>query len=212
MNFDTFNLNEYRALIFDFDGVLVDTVEMAAQVVRGVATQFGIRLSETASADFSRLSYHGIASALTGMSSVDIPEETVYDTVCGYMAEMYGSKAVIAIDTAEFIKIARERGKLLAIATSNTMKNVCSVLDNSGMSSCFAGIFCPPDRFRSKPDPYVYKELLRSLGLAASECLAFEDDPAGVMSASAAGITVLRKNGEGIPDFFSFDELIGYWI
>ena len=95
---------------------------------------------------------------------------------------------------AELMDDCRRRGLRMAIATTTSRANVDALLRaqlGARWATAFDAVVCGEDVARKKPDPSVYVQALRGLGVDSAQALAIEDSPAGVAAARGAGIATL---------------------
>ena len=190
------------AVIFDFDGVIVDTEPLHCQAFRKVLEPLGIgfnwqeykdRYMGLDDRDAFREAFraHGRVldeEALGGLLSAKsaVFQEGIRDGVRAYPG---------AISLVESL---HARGLPLAINTGALRSDIAPILSRLGISRCFPLAVTADDVRRSKPDPESYRLAFTRLRDAypsrvrsAGACLAIEDTPAGVRSAKRAGIKVL---------------------
>jgi HAD superfamily hydrolase (TIGR01509 family) len=177
------------AIVFDMDGVLIDSeplwrrAEIACFGEVGVrlvdsdcrATQ-GLRIDAVVAYWFERRPWSGVSNEAMAQQIVDRVEALI-------RAEgepMPGS--------AEAIATARRLGCRLALASSSSMQLIRAVLNRFGWTEVFEILCSAEHEARGKPAPDVYVAALRALGVAPQEALAIEDSINGVRSAKSAGL------------------------
>ncbi|MAU12196.1 MAG: hypothetical protein CL607_20410 [Anaerolineaceae bacterium] len=186
------------ALIFDMDGVLVETVELHFAAWRQIAAQVGKTLEP-----------HDL-EAMRGLRRDDClrrifsPRElTTYDlnTYSAVKDELYlgalrdiEPEALITPGTVAFLEQARERGLRLGVASSSV--NTFHVLEHTQLIEHFDVIADGNTVVRSKPHPDVFLWVAGALGVPAHEAIIFEDAQAGIEAAQAIGAFVVGI-GEG---------------
>lgn len=189
-----------RAIIFDFDGVIVDSEPLIMELTQRMAEREGWALSaEEYYRHYLALDDRGIVDTL--YSSHGQPVNAAHrDELLRWKAETY-LKAIRdglpAIPGApEFVRQCAGRYPL-AIASGSLRAEVEHLLEKLALRAEFAVLSTADDCERSKPHPCSYLIALRGLqalkvfredGLQASECLAVEDAPAGIEAAHAAGM------------------------
>lgn len=179
-----------KAVIFDFDGVLVDSehanVGAAAQTFR----EFGHSLSD---AQIKRV---------PGMSSKDYiplflrelglpPElfENFNKKIWENYLALWDTDMVKPMPFAyEVVKMLGERGVVCSIATSNHMISIEKFINRFGFHDMFSRILTGEDVVNRKPHPEVYLTMKKQLGFADSEMIAVEDTGHGLASAKDAGL------------------------
>ncbi len=173
-------------VIFDMDGVLVDSAEPHFESWRRLGREYGVavgrgQFSET----FGRRNDEIIpmlfgevsASRLAVLS--DRKEEIYRDLVRFRVPAVPGA--------AELVQSLARDGIAMAIGSSGPRKNIDLVLTEMGIESLIPVVVSASDVTRGKPDPQVFHLAIERLGLPASRCIVVEDAPVGVIAAKAAG-------------------------
>lgn len=189
-----------EAVIFDLDGVLIDSEGIWAGARRQVAERAGRRWPP------------GADEALMGMSS---PEWATYmRDVVGVREQRDGiiAEVVDAVLTAYRSHLPLLPGALeavprlasrwpLGLASSSNRPVIDAVLSASGLRSCFAVTVSSEEVARGKPSPDVYLAAAAGLKIDPVLCVAIEDSSNGFRSAAAAGMLVVAAVGRGsMPD------------
>lgn len=187
-----------RAVIFDFDGVLVNSEPLHYRALRDSLTPEGIFIDST---EYLRnyVAYDDrtairIALAQHGHPSDPVRVEIVSDRKARLFAQLK-SEIPFFPGARDLVQELR-REVPLAIASGARREEVCDILDAGGLRDAFDVIVGADDVERTKPHPEPYLAALRLLqpaapGLTAGECLAIEDTPPGIAAARAAGMTVI---------------------
>ena len=192
-----------RAIIFDFDGVIVDSEGLIFNLTREMAAQEGWTVTEDEYyRDYLALDDRGIVEHL--FQTHDRPlsrerrDELVEWKFRAYQAMIRDGLPPIA-GADRFVRQCAARYPL-AIASGSLRVEIEQLLGKMDLRSCFQVLATADDCQRSKPDPEVYRLALARLNglpaftakpLQASECLAIEDAPLGVVAAQRAGIRCL---------------------
>ena len=192
-----------RAIIFDFDGVIVDSEKLIFQLTQQMAAQEGWTVSEDEYfRDYLALDDRGIIEHLylSHGRSVDVQRR---DELVRWKFEAYQEiirDGLPAMPGAvDFIKAAAARYPI-AIASGSLRVEIEHLLGRLGLRESFVALATADDCARSKPDPEVYFKALDRLRarpqferppLEAAECLAIEDAPLGVVAAQRAGMRCL---------------------
>jgi HAD superfamily hydrolase (TIGR01509 family) len=174
------------ALIFDFDGLLMDTESTQLASWQYEWQQHGLELSLDGffadhGGDVSDLRYSTLATAVG--SGYD--REASHARRIAYRDRLNEALEFSAgiedwLDTAE--------GLRLAVASSSPASWVLPLLEQSGHLARFDVVACGDEVDAHKPDPAVYRLALRRLDVVAEQAIAFEDTPHGVAAAKAAGL------------------------
>ncbi len=177
-----------RALVFDFDGLILDTEEPVYRSWLEVYEAHGeelpferwVQIVGSTTAGFHP-QHH-----LEGRLGRSLPKE-VLDRRIGRRTEMILAKEALP-GVVRHIQEARAMGLRLGVASSSTNEWVKGHLARLGILESFDCIRCRDDVANAKPEPDLYLAVLECLGVRASEAIAIEDSPNGVLAAKRAGL------------------------
>lgn len=177
-----------KALIFDFDGLLMDTETTLLESWRWEWWQHGLELDSAGffadhGGDANEPRYAALAEAVG----------PAYDRASSHAQRMaYRAALNEALEPApgivDWLDRAGELGLRLAVASSSGVHHVGAMLDRTGLRARFEVLATGDEVTAHKPDPAVYLLALDRLGLPAREAVAFEDTAHGVAAARAAGL------------------------
>ncbi len=178
-----------RGVIFDFDGLILDTEVPAFRAWQEIYARHGVSLRLETWADFvgrapETIDPYGDLERALGRP---IDRETLHAEEMASEAQLIEAEPIrpgVVVAIAE----ARRLGLALAIASSSSRDWVLGHLDRLGLGSSFNVIRCSDDVARTKPEPDLYLAALAALGLSAGEAIALEDSPHGVAAAKRAGL------------------------
>lgn len=192
-----------RAIIFDFDGIIIDSEPAIFKLTQEMAGLEGWTVSEEEYyRDYLALDDRGIIEHLYATHGRPLDPER-RDELIQWKARAYEKVMRDGLPpmpgASEFVhRVAAQYP--LAIASGSLRREIEYLLDKIGLRQKFAVLATADDCARSKPDPEVFLKALAKLqqlpvfqgaGLKASECLAIEDAPLGVDAAHAAGLKCL---------------------
>ncbi len=189
-----------KAVIFDLDGVLVDTARYHDQAWEELATGFGYALTE---ADRHALKGRSRADSLeyileqAGWEDADPAQKSRWLQAknARYLELVEGLTPQDAAEGAQDLLVQlREAGIKLALGSAS--QNATKVLSKIGMEGAFDSVVDGTRTTRSKPDPQVFEMAASDLGLDPKDCLVIEDAQAGIEAALAGGF---RTIGLGDP-------------
>jgi HAD superfamily hydrolase (TIGR01509 family) len=178
------------AVVFDLDGLLLETEEIWDEVREALAHERGGRWSESAQRDMMGMSsteWSRYMHETVGLS--ESPEE-INDLVVERMAERYRSALPLLPGAVEAVERIAARWPL-GVASSSNRGLIDLVLGLSGLAKHFRATVSSEEVPRGKPAPDVYLEAARRLGVEPSRAAAVEDSEAGIRSAAAAGMRVI---------------------
>jgi beta-phosphoglucomutase len=201
-----------KAVVFDFDGVIVDTERLHYRAFQEILEPLGLGYSWD---EYTRV-YMGFDDRdafreVCRMSRRELTEEDLRDWI-QQKAEAFES--IVQDDSLEpfpgvgaLLEALQTAGVPVAICSGALERDIRPILDRFGWREYFAHIITADQVQRSKPDPEGYQMAMHALGIArhdACNCFAIEDTPAGIMSAKAAGMRVLA-----VTNSYSSDQLTG---
>ena len=196
------------ALLFDFDGVIVDTEVPTFQSWRDTYAEYGVDLSldDWLPAVGSGSSVSGAFDAvahLERLTGKPVDREAVIARRSRRKAELYAGAPLLA-GVRERLAEAHERGIPTAIVTRNRQNRVTAQCATVGLDHPWQALICADeDPTCDKAD--LYRRALAVLEVQASRALAFEDSPSGVRAANQAGVRCVAVPND-ITRGASFDE------
>ena len=176
-----------RGVIFDMDGVLVDSYAAHLQSWKRLADELGEKITEDQfAATFGRTSREIIRElfAVTEGETVaryDARKEALYrDIIRGRVPVMAGAIALV--------RALHAAGFRLAVGSSGPPENIALVCEDCGLDETLAGKVSGADVTHGKPHPEVFLLAAERIGVAPSDCVVIEDAVAGVEAAVRAGM------------------------
>lgn len=196
------------AVIFDMDGVLVDSYRAHFQSWRDVYGELGFEYDEaTFAADFGRTSRdilrRTLGNALTDadIRRLDDRKEALYrDILRADFPAMDGAVALIDALAAD--------GFLLAVGSSGPTENIALSLEMLGRGERFSAIVTGADVTRGKPDPQVFQLAAERLGVSPGSCCVIEDAPHGIEAAQRGGMACVALTGTAPREQLSRADLV----
>jgi len=181
------------AVIFDYDGTLVDTETLLEKSNESLCRSFGGVYDSVAFR--SRVMAHPDPEYTAGLQEVCRLPGSVDALIKARLERYREAELEIGLHPKPgadaLIRSLHDRGIKLAIATSSRRAWIERDLKKLGWSGIFDAVVDYADVLRGKPAPDIYLEAARRLTVEPSKCVAIDDSPAGVASAKAAGIRVI---------------------
>ena len=178
-----------RALIFDFDGLILETEGPSYQSWKDVYQSFGLSLPFSTWSTIIGTTQGPFDPLQKLQSQVTRPVDWQAVEASRMAAEQALNEThPILPGVLQYLEDARRLGLKLGVASSSSARWVLGHLKRLQLVSYFDCIRTKDDVVHVKPYPELYLSVLHSLGIQADEAIAFEDSPNGVQSAKSAGI------------------------
>jgi len=179
-----------EAVVFDVDGVLIDSEPVWERVRRGFVADRGGRWPDDAQDRMMGMSTAEWSRYISEDFGVALAPGQVAERVVAAMTAEYREHLPLLPGAVEAVRALSGRWRL-AVASSAPKSLIEAVLDASGLRACFAAAVSSEEVDRGKPFPGVYLEASARLGVPPERCAAVEDSSNGLRSAAAAGLTVI---------------------
>jgi HAD superfamily hydrolase (TIGR01509 family) len=178
-----------RALILDFDGLILDTEGPAFQSWAEIYEGYGVTLplSKWAAAIGASLEAFDPHEYLESQLDRTLDREALQARQRARESELIDAESILP-GVGEYVAEAKRLGLKLGLASSSDCEWVHRHLGRLGLRDQFDCIKCADDVERLKPHPDLYRAVLDELGLRGDEAIALEDSPNGITAAQAAGI------------------------
>jgi HAD superfamily hydrolase (TIGR01509 family) len=186
------------AVVFDLDGVIIDSEQLWDEVREGLARERGGRWSEQAQADMMGMSSTEWSRYLHEVVGLPEPPEEINREVVRRMLGRYSEQLPLIDGAVDAVKRLTARWPL-GVASSSNRELIDRVLEVSGLAPYFKATVSSEEVERGKPAPDVYLEAARRLGVEPSRSVAIEDSANGILSADAAGMRVVAIPNRAFP-------------
>ena len=186
------------SVVFDLDGVLLDTEELWNEVREGLARERGGRWSDRAQADMMGMSSTEWSAYMHDVVGLKESPEEISAEVVGRMLDSYEERLPLIDGAAQAVRRLAANWPL-GLASSSNRELIDRALDVSGLSALFRATVSSEEVARGKPAPDVYLEAARRLGVDPAHCGAVEDSASGIRSAHDAGMCVVAIPNRAFP-------------
>ena len=199
-----------RAVIFDMDGVLVDSYHAHLESWQRLAAEHGVDFTEQQfAATFGRTSRDILRTLFPGGGELSARQIATMDDRKEALYRRIISRDFPAMDGArELVAALHAAGFALAIGSSGPPENVRVTMDGLGMAECFGATVSGADVTHGKPHPEVFLKAAEKLGVPPARCAVVEDAPAGVEAARRAGMTPVALTGTAERDALAAATLV----
>jgi len=193
------------AVVFDMDGVIVDSEQVWDEVREELVADWSGRYSSEAQRAMMGMSSPEWSAYMHDELGLAQSPDEINDEVVRRMLERYRSDLPLLDGAVDAVR-SLAGPYPLAVASSSNRPLIDAVLETAGIAQCFAATVSSEEVPRGKPSPDVYLEAARRLGVPAADCAAVEDSANGIRAARAAGMVVVAyPNAHYPPD----DEALG---
>ena len=187
-----------HAVIFDLDGVLVDSEELWDVVRRRVAAEAGRPWPPEATRAMQGMSTAEWSAYLTDTVGVPAEPDQVAAIVLDRMVAQYDARLPLLPGAVEVVERVG-RTWPLGLASSSPRRLIDTVLESAGLASRFQVSVSTEEVGAGKPSPVVYQTVVQRLGVNPSQAIAIEDSSNGLRSAATAGLGVLAVPNTAFP-------------
>jgi HAD superfamily hydrolase (TIGR01509 family) len=178
----------FTAVVFDMDGVLVDSEPMHLEAMRRVLLPYGVAYTDRENEAFFGFTDPEVFRILKRRYGL-APDELELTRRRTELLVQLTRKGTVPMDGVPDVPRAlRGRGYRLAIASSSALGVIRATVEALGITSLFEALVSGADVGRGKPAPDVFVETARRLGLPPRACLVVEDSRNGLLAAKAAGM------------------------
>jgi HAD superfamily hydrolase (TIGR01509 family) len=186
------------AVVFDMDGVLIESEEIWDAVREGYIRERGGRYDEEMQRAVMGMSAPEWSRYLHEAAGIPDPPEAINEEVVRRMLAAYREHLPLIPGAVEAVR--RLAGQFpLAVASSSNRPLIDTVLEVAGLKDCFQATVSSEEVARGKPSPDVYLEAARRLDVAPERCAAVEDSHNGIRSAKSAGMHVIAIPNPSYP-------------
>ncbi|MGZ8691898.1 MAG: HAD family hydrolase [Gaiellaceae bacterium] len=187
-----------EAVVFDLDGVIIDSEQLWDEVREGLARERGSRWNAQAQADMMGMSSTEWSRYLHEVIGLPEPPEQINREVVRRMLERYAAHLPLIDGAVDAVKRLAAHWPL-GVASSSNRKLIDRVLEVSDLAPYFKATVSSEEVERGKPAPEVYLEAARRLGVKPARSVAIEDSASGIRSAHAAGMRVVAIPNRAFP-------------
>ena len=195
-------MKNYKAILFDMDGVLIESEFLMRSSAIQALADFGIEACHEDFFEFTGMGedrFVGGVAEKHGKTYVTAMKDLAYD----YYGQRVKAEAHIPDGIKEMLQQLHAKGITLAVCSAADLRKVRYNIQAIGVDeSLFTALVTGSDVARKKPFPDIYLEGARRVGIAPDDCLVVEDAISGIQAAHAAGMDAV-----GIPSTFTPEEL-----
>lgn len=185
-------MNHFQAVIFDMDGLMLDTERIALACWDQAARMHGYELDPAIGLGMVGLNTRDCVRWVKQVLGDDFPMEAINVT----SRELYHAEldrdTPIKPGLPALLQWLRQQGLPLAVATSTRHAWALKKLNRAGIADFFNGMACGDQVSQGKPHPEIFLTAAERIGVAPAQCVVLEDSDPGVRGAVAAGMRVIQ--------------------
>lgn len=183
-------LNDIKAILFDLDGTLVESMSMWGDIDVDYLKKFHIPVPEGLQKAIEGLSMYQTAVYFKENFAIEDSLEEIMDEWNRMAYEKYTTEIPLKPGARAFLNGLKDKNIPCGIATSNSRILTEAILKSHQVENYFSVMVTGDEITNGKPDPEVYLEAAKKMGVAPEHCLVFEDIPFGIIAGKRAGMTV----------------------
>ncbi len=189
-------INSKKAILFDLDGTLIDSMGMWHDIDVEYLKKFGIKCPDNLQQEIEGKSFYETSLYFKERFGIKDEPETIMAEWNHMAYDIYKNKTYLKTGAYEFLEHVKALKIKTAIATSNSRVLTEIVLESLKIKEMFDVIITANEVEKGKPAPDIYLKAAEKLGVTSEECAVFEDIPQGIMAGKNAGITVFAVDDD----------------
>ena len=186
-------LENKKAMLFDLDGTLVDSMWMWEAIDIEFLGAYGYECPDDIQRAIEGMSFSETAVYFKERFDLPLSLDEIKAVWTRMSIDKYRHEVPLK---PEFLKYCKENGIRTGIGTSNGSEIVDAVLTSLKVKEYFDAVVTACEVAHGKPEPDIYLEVAKRLGVQPENCLVFEDIPAGIMAGKAAGMPVIAMEDD----------------
>ena len=185
-----------KAVIFDMDGVIIDSEPIYAKLEGGFFDGQGLRVPAQVRKSFVGGSMNNMWTKVSELNPGTSPDDLkrAYITYRDRVTIHY--KEILNRGIPELLEYLKTSGYKIGLASSTMRKVVTQVLFECDLLSYFHAVVCWDEVVNGKPDPEIFLKAANALQVSPGECIVIEDSHNGITAAKSAGMYVIGKADE----------------
>ncbi len=186
-----------KAIIFDMDGVLVDSEKYYIKLITEMLALKGIMVDKRKLYPIIGADKQQCLKYICSLVNKYGKEEGLEQEILAYLNNNRPNyKTLLFDEVVNVLGNLAKRGYILALASSSSLKTIDKMLNETGLGKYFEIVVGGDQLSKSKPDPMIYNYTINRLGLKKEECIIVEDSKYGVEAGKCAGVNVIAVNRE----------------
>ncbi len=189
-----------QGIIFDMDGVLIDSELHYAHMIQNMFTEYGMEIPFSVCLEQVGKSFQDTMTTLTEYWTNTTCKEEFHQIYERYRNALNIKYKEILFDyVPELMQYCKKQGMKIAIASSSPLTVIHDMAHECALESYLDFMVSGENIAKNKPAPDIYLITAKKLGLRPEECIVVEDSPIGIAAAKTAGMFVIAKRHNVIP-------------
>lgn len=186
-----------KAVIFDMDGVIINSEPMHQKAYRMMFDEFNLAVSEELYASFTGMATLPICQKLCEVFTLDTTPQILMASKRKYFKQLFeNSEELNLIDgVLELIQHYHQSNLILVLASSASMSNIDLIFEKFDLNRYFKAKISGADLKASKPHPEIFEKAVVLSGVSKTECFVIEDATNGIQAAKSAGLFCIAYDG-----------------
>ena len=180
-----------KAIIFDLDGTLIDSMNVWSDIDKEFFKMHGLPFEEDYQKAIGHKGLKEIAAYTKSRYSLKESEDEIVSIWLMMAKEAYSYKIPLKEGVESFLEYLKSKDIKMGIATSNSLELTESILKHHDIYKYFSKVVTVNELKTNKGSPDIYLHISNSFGLTPNECIVFEDLLAGIKTAKKAGYKVV---------------------
>lgn len=201
-----------NAVIFDFDGTLVDSEPIYYEAEKTLFAEYGIHdFSKKDKEKYVGLSTREMMERVVMNYNLNESPEVLIDKKNRNYLRLVRNKSIVFPEMIDFIALVKKNNYHLCLASGSSKTVLDELLPMVGLADSFEVVLSSDQVQRGKPNPDIFLESARRMGIEPQSCLVIEDSGYGVEAAKRAGMVcmaVLRSENSNLPKEISFADSV----
>lgn len=195
-------MKKAEAVIFDMDGVLIDTERISFKSFQEVFKKYSYEMDEKFYLTMIGRNVKSIRTLIEKEYGTSFPFDEIYEQKVNLAREIINRDGVIMKKGVhELIDYLIKENYKIAVATSTSRIRALQLLEEIGVKEKVNFVICGDQVENSKPDPEIFIKAAKGLGVEPERCIVIEDSDAGIAAAHAA-----KMMGINVPDMKVLDD------
>lgn len=194
-----------KAILFDMDGLLVDSENLGIEVAILVCRNLGIELTPEEQRAFIGITDEKFYKELFARRGLDLDVQKALQEHFAMYEQLLVSDLEPFPGAASLPKILKDQGRKIALVSGSTRHQIDIIFNSLGIADCFSVIVSCDDIAVSKPNPEGYLTAAKLLGEEPNNCIVLEDAESGIKAGKAAGMKVIGVVNAGMQNLAGSD-------